>query len=199
MADRTRRATAERETRETCITVEVDLDGTGRSEVSTGVGFLDHMLDLLARHSAMDIVCRAEGDLEVDAHHTTEDVAIVLGGAFREALGEKKGISRFAGARVPMEESLCAVALDLSGRGSLHYNVTFPSQKVGQFDVELVEEFLNAFCVNGGVNMHVDLVRGGNSHHVAECIFKATARALRQAVQVDPRRADDVPSTKGVL
>ncbi|MFO7957305.1 MAG: imidazoleglycerol-phosphate dehydratase HisB [Candidatus Brocadiia bacterium] len=199
MGEQTRRATAERETRETSISVEIDLDGTGRAHVSTGVGFLDHMLDLLAKHSGIDLTCRAEGDLEVDSHHTTEDVGIVLGQALEEALGEKKGISRFADARVPMEESLCAVALDLSGRGSLNFNVTFPSQKVGQFDVELVEEFLNAFCVNGGINMHVDLVRGGNSHHVAESVFKGVARALRQAVRVDPGLAGDVPSTKGVL
>jgi imidazoleglycerol-phosphate dehydratase len=199
MGEQTRRATAKRETRETSISVEIDLDGTGRAHVSTGVGFLDHMLDLLAKHSGIDLTCRAEGDLEVDSHHTTEDVGIVLGQALEEALGEKKGISRFADARVPMEESLCAVALDLSGRGSLSFNVAFPSQKVGQFDVELVEEFLNAFCVNGGINMHVDLVRGGNSHHVAESVFKGVARALRQAVRVDPGLAGDVPSTKGVL
>ncbi|MFW6119101.1 MAG: imidazoleglycerol-phosphate dehydratase HisB [Planctomycetota bacterium] len=199
MGEQTRRATERRETRETSISVEIDLDGTGQSHVSTGVGFLDHMLDLLAKHSGIDLTCRAEGDLEVDSHHTTEDVGIVLGQAFERALGEKKGISRFADARVPMEESLCVVALDLSGRGSLRFEVTFPSQKVGQFDVELVEEFLNAFCVNGGINMHVDLVRGGNSHHVAESVFKGVARALRQAVRVDPRFSGDIPSTKGVL
>jgi len=199
MGNQSRRASAERETRETTISVEVVLDGSGQSRTSTGVGFLDHMLDLLAKHSGMNLTCQGRGDLEVDAHHTTEDVGIVLGQALREALGEKRGITRFADARVPMEESLCAVGLDLSGRGSLYFDVVFTSEKIGPFDVELVEEFLRAFCVNGGINMHVDLVRGSNSHHIAESIFKATARALRRAVQIDPRLPDDVPSTKGVL
>ncbi len=199
MSEQDRRAVVERETRETAIHAELALDGAGRAEVSTGVGFLDHMLELLTRHGLFDLACRASGDLEVDAHHTTEDVGIVLGKALAEALGEKRGIARFGQARVPMEESLVAVALDLSGRGLLSYNVRFPSQKVGEFDVELVGEFLHAFCLNGGVTMHVDLVRGDNSHHIAESAFKGVARALRQAVEIDPRQAGEVPSTKGVL
>ncbi len=199
MADQTRRATVGRTTAETSITAELDLDGTGESEVATGVGFLDHMLDLLTRHAGFDLTCRAEGDLEVDAHHTTEDAGIVLGQALAEALGEKRGIRRFGDARVPMEDSLCAVGLDLSGRGSLHFEVEFPSQKVGEFDVELVEEFLRAFCAHGGINAHMDVLRGTNSHHVAEAIFKGTARALRRAVSIDPRASGEVPSTKGVL
>ncbi len=194
-----RRARAERKTRETAIAVEVGLDGTGACEVDTGVGFLDHMLELLGKHAAFDLTCRAQGDLRVDAHHTTEDVGIVLGTAFGEALGDKRGISRFGDARVPMEDSLCHVALDLSGRGHLCYRAEFPSATIGQFDVELVREFLHAFCLNGGVNMHVDVVRGSNSHHVAESIFKAAARALRTAVAVDARLQGEVPSTKGLL
>ena len=194
-----RRAVAERKTRETAIRVELALDGTGLSEVVTGIGFLDHMLDLLARHGLFDLCCQAAGDLKVDAHHTTEDVGIVLGKAFAEALGDKRGITRFADARVPMEDSLTEVAVDVGGRGLLNYNVQFPSPKVGDFDVELVREFLHAFCLNAGITMHVDLVRGNNSHHIAESIFKGAARALRTAVAIDPRAAGEVPSTKGVL
>ncbi len=199
MSQDTRQARAERKTRETFIYVELTLDGSGRCQIATGVGFLDHMLELLCRHAGFDLTIRAEGDLEVDAHHTTEDVAIVLGRALADALGEKKGITRFADARVPMEESLCEVGLDISGRGFLAFNVTFPTAKVGEFDVELVEEFLHALCLNAGLSMHVDLVRGTNSHHIAESVFKATARALRRAVAIDPRNAGEVPSTKGVL
>lgn len=199
MSETKRTATAERKTSETAIRVELNLDGAGQGRISTGIGFLDHMLDLLARHACFDLVCEAAGDLGVDAHHTTEDVGIVLGGAFAQALGEKKGIRRFAEARVPMEDSLAAVALDISGRGLLNFNAAFPTAKVGEFDVELVREFLHAFCLNAAVTMHVDLVRGNNSHHIAEAIFKAVARALRAAVEIDPRRADEVPSTKGVL
>jgi imidazoleglycerol-phosphate dehydratase len=199
MGGESRRASAERKTRETAIAVEIELDGTGACEIATGVGFLDHMLELLGKHATFDLTCRAKGDLHVDAHHTTEDVGIVLGTAFGEALGDKRGISRFADARVPMEDSLCHVALDLSGRGYLSYRAEFPSATVGQFDVELVREFLHAFCLNGGVNMHVDVVRGSNSHHVAESIFKAVGRALKSAVAVDARLGGQVPSTKGVL
>ncbi|MHC5034558.1 MAG: imidazoleglycerol-phosphate dehydratase HisB [Planctomycetota bacterium] len=199
MNDRERRAVAERKTHETSIRVELTLDGAGVSEIATGVGFLDHMLDLLTRHGLFDLQCKASGDLDVDAHHTTEDVGIVLGTAFAEALGDKRGIARFADARVPMEDSLAAIGLDLSGRGHLVYNVKFPSDKVGDFDVELVEEFLRAFCLNAGITLHVDLVRGNNSHHIAESVFKGTARALRAAVAIDPRLAGQVPSTKGVL
>jgi len=175
MAENERSASAERKTRETSIRVELSLDGTGQCQAAT------------------------EGDLEVDAHHSTEDVGIVLGTALGDALGDKRGITRFGDARVPMEESLAAVALDLSGRGSLSYQAEFPTHKVGEFDVELVEEFLHAFCLNGGITMHVDVVRGHNSHHIAEAIFKAVARALRTAVAIDPRAAGEVPSTKGIL
>ncbi|KPK66015.1 MAG: imidazoleglycerol-phosphate dehydratase [Planctomycetes bacterium SM23_32] len=194
-----RRAVVERRTRETSIRVELSLDGTGVSEIATGIGFLDHMLDLLTQHGLLDLTCRAEGDLHVDAHHTTEDVGIVLGQAFAEALGEKRGITRFADARVPMEDSLTCVALDVSGRGLLNYNVEFPASKIGAFDVELVREFLHAFCLNAGITMHVDLVRGDNCHHIAESLFKGAARALRAALAIDPRMAGEVPSTKGVL
>ena len=148
---------------------------------------------------AVLLACTAAGDLKVDAHHTTEDVGIVLGAAFADSLGEKRGITRFGDARVPMEDSLAAVAVDLSGRGMLCYEVAFPAHKVGEFDVELVQEFLQAFCTNAGVNMHVDLVRGTNGHHIAEAVFKAVARALRAAVGIDPRLHGEVPSTKGVL
>ncbi len=199
MCERARSARAERRTRETFICVELTLDGPGRCEVSTGIGFLNHMLELLCKQAGFDLTVEAEGDLEVDAHHTTEDVGIVLGGALADALGDKKGITRFADARVPMEDSLCEVGLDISGRGYLAFEVTFPSARVGEFDVELVEEFLHALCLNAGLTMHVDLIRGSNSHHVAESIFKAVARALRAAVAIDPGHADEVPSTKGML
>jgi imidazoleglycerol-phosphate dehydratase len=199
MSKKGRSASAERTTKETSVRVELTLDGTGTSQVNTGIGFLDHMLDLLARHGRFDLTCRAEGDLKVDAHHTTEDAGIVLGKAFAEALGDKRGIGRFGDARVPMEDSLCAVAVDISGRGFLSYNAEFPAQKVGEFDVELVEEFLRAFCSNAGINVHVDVVRGTNTHHVAEAIFKALARALRAAVAIDPGLGGEVPSTKGTL
>lgn len=199
MSENERRAVVERKTRETSIRIELSLDGTGLAEVSTGIGFLDHMLDLLARHGLFDLRCEASGDLEVDAHHTTEDLGITLGQAFAQALGDKRGITRFGDARVPMEDSLAAVALDVSGRGLLSYSVRFPAPKTGEFDVELVREFLHAFCLNAGVTMHVDLVRGSNTHHIAESIFKGTARALRTAVAIDPRTAGEIPSTKGVL
>ncbi|MHC4480622.1 MAG: imidazoleglycerol-phosphate dehydratase HisB [Planctomycetota bacterium] len=199
MSEEQRRATAERKTRETQIRIELTLDGAGTSEIATGIGFLDHMLDLLTRHALFDLRCQASGDLQVDAHHTTEDVGIVLGDAFARALGDKRGIARFGQARVPMEDCLTAIALDVSGRGHLSYDVQFPSSKVGEFDVELVQEFLHAFCLNAGLTLHVDLVRGNNAHHIAESIFKGTARALRAAVTIDPRLAGQVPSTKGVL
>lgn len=199
MRPQERQAVAERKTRETSVRIQLSLDGTGSSEVATGVAFLDHMLDLLTRHGLFDLRCQASGDLKVDAHHTTEDVGIVLGKAFAEALGDKRGISRFGDARVPMEESLAAVAVDVSGRGLLSYDVQFPSPKVGDFDVELVREFLHAFCLNARTTVHVDLVHGTNSHHIAESIFKGLARALRTAATIDPRRVGQVPSTKGVL
>ena len=199
MTEPRRTAGAERTTRETTVRVELDLDGAGEGDVATGVGFLDHMLELLARHSGFDLVCRATGDVQVDAHHTTEDIAIVLGKVFAEALGDKAGITRFADVSLPMEDSLAKVALDISGRGLLDFNVKFPTPKVGDFDVELVEEFWHAFCLNAAVTMHVDLVRGNNSHHIAEAVFKGAARALRAAVAIDPRLGGRIPSTKGVL
>ena len=199
MTQTPRRAAVERKTRETAIRIELGLDGTGRSEVSTGIGFLDHMLELWTRHGLFDLECEASGDLHVDAHHTAEDVGIVLGQAFGKALGDKRGITRFADARVPMEASLAVVAVDISGRGLLSYDVTFPAQKIGEFDVELVREFLHAFCMNAAITVHVEVPRGDNSHHIAEAVFKGFARALRAAVEADPRQAGEVPSTKGVL
>ena len=199
MGKQKRTATAERTTRETSVRAELSLDGSGKAAVNTPVGFLNHMLELLARHARFDITVEAGGDVEVDAHHTTEDVGIVLGDALREALGDKAGIVRFADARVPMQDSLVAVALDLSGRPLLIFNAQFPTDKVGEFDVELVAEFLQAFSNHGGLNLHVDLIRGTNSHHVAEAVFKATARALRAAATIDPQAAGEVPSTKGTL
>ena len=199
MTEEGRRASAERQTRETTISTELNLDGTGRSQIDTGVGFLNHMLELLAKHALFDVTIQARGDLDVDPHHTTEDVGIVLGDVLCQALGDKAGVTRFADARCPMQESLASVALDVSGRPYLSYNVGFPTQKVGEFDVELVAEFLHAFCTHGGLNMHVDVIRGENSHHIAEAIFKALARALRQAVRIDSRAAGQIPSTKGTL
>jgi imidazoleglycerol-phosphate dehydratase len=199
MAERKRIARSERKTRETSVCVELCLDGKGKCETKTGVGFLDHMLELLARHARFDLKVSASGDLNVDAHHTTEDVGIVLGEAFKEALGDKAGIVRFADACVPMQDSLASVAVDLSGRPLLSFNAKFPAEKVGEFDVELVGEFLLAFATNAGLTLHVDVVRGENTHHVVEAIFKAVARTLRAAVAIDPEARGEVPSTKGRL
>jgi imidazoleglycerol-phosphate dehydratase len=199
MANEQRTATVERTTRETSIRLTLSLEGRGRGEIATPVGFLNHMLELFARHGRFDLSVQASGDVAVDAHHTVEDVGIVLGQAFIRALGDKKGIVRFADARVPMQDSLAAVAVDVSGRPELVYNAAYPAQKIGEFDVELVEEFLRAFCNNALLTLHVDVVRGSNSHHIAEAIFKATARALRQAAAIDPQAAGEVPSTKGRL
>jgi len=194
-----RKASGSRETRETRVSVELNLDGSGESNIETGVGFLNHMLELLAKHARLDVRVEATGDLDVDPHHTTEDVGIVFGDVFRQALGDKAGIVRFADARVPMQDSLAVVALDVSGRTYLSCNADFPTAKVGEFDVELVAEFLQAFCTHAGLNMHVDVVRGENSHHISEAIFKALARALRCAVSEDPQAAGEIPSTKGTL
>ena len=199
MAHAPRIGKTERTTRETSISLSIALDGAGKSDVQTGVGFLNHMLELLARHARFDLDVRATGDTDVDAHHTTEDVGIVLGTALAEALGDKKGITRFANARMPMQESLAEAAVDICGRAFLSFNVEFPTPKVGEFDVELVSEFLQAFVSNAGVTLHVDLIRGGNSHHIAEAVFKSLARALRSAVAIDPNAAGEVPSTKGAL
>lgn len=194
-----RRASIRRETSETRITATVDLDGTGTARVATGIGFLDHMLAALARHGMLDIELAAEGDLHVDAHHTTEDTAIVLGQAVAKALGEKRGIRRYGAATVPMDEALAEAAVDISGRPYLAWNVTFPTMKVGEMDTELFVEWFRAFASNAGITLHVTLRAGANSHHIAEACFKALARALRQAVEPDPRAAGTIPSTKGSL
>lgn len=194
-----RRASIQRATSETRIEAEIDLDGTGEARIATGVGFLDHMLTTLARHGAIDIVLRAEGDLHVDCHHTTEDTGIVLGRAVAEALGERRGIRRFGAATIPMDEALVEVAIDLSGRPFLAWEVTFPTQKVGDMDTELFLEWFRAFATNAGVTLHVRHKAGKNSHHIAEACFKALARALREAAERDPRTGGAVPSTKGSL
>ncbi|NQT86658.1 imidazoleglycerol-phosphate dehydratase HisB [bacterium] len=193
-----RTATESRKTNETDITLSLDLDGTGATSVSTGVGFLDHMLDLLGKHSLIDLDIQAAGDTHVDAHHTVEDVGICLGRALASALGDKSGIRRFAAASVPMDEALAEVSLDISGRPFLVFGVDFPTEKTGEFDVQLSEEFLRAVATNAGFTLHVSAPYGKNTHHVAEAVFKAVARALRHAVESDPR-VQGVPSTKGTL
>jgi len=195
---RQRTATVRRKTAETNIELTLSLDGTGNVDVQTGVGFFDHMLTILGRHGLFDLKIRAEGDLDVDAHHTVEDVGICLGRALQEALGDKVGISRYGSMTLPMEETLATVAVDLSGRIAFVYKAAFPSQKIGNFDVELVEVFWQAVAANALMNLHVLVHYGSNSHHVSEGIFKATARALRAAVAVDPRQTG-VPSSKGTL
>ena len=194
-----RRAEISRETKETKIRLALSLDGTGKSSARTGVGFFDHMLDLLARHSLIDMSVDAKGDLEVDAHHTVEDVGIVLGQAIEKALGDKRGIYRYGWAIVPMDESLAQVAVDLSGRPAFVFKVDFPRDTIGEFPVELVEEFWKSVATNARMNLHVSVPYGTNNHHISEAIFKATAKALRQAVSNDPRNSDAVPSTKGSL
>ena len=193
-----RTARVERKTSETDIELELSLDGDGRSQIATGVGFFDHMLTLLARHAALDLTVKAAGDLEVDQHHTVEDVGICLGRAMNEALGERAGIRRFGHFTLPMEETLVTAAVDLGGRAYFVFEADFPTAKIGEFDSELVADFWQAFSSNALCNLHIILHHGRNSHHVAEGIFKATARALRMAVEPDPR-ISDVPSTKGVL
>ena len=194
-----RSASITRKTNETDITVMVDLDGTGTSEVETGIGFFDHMLDQLARHSLIDMHIRAKGDLHIDDHHTVEDTGIAIGQALREALGEKRGISRYGQCALPMDDTLVNCALDLSGRPWLAWNVPMTAAKIGTFDTELVREFFQALSTHGGITLHVDLIRGLNSHHIAEAAFKSVARALRAAVEQDPRKGHAVPSTKGTL
>ncbi len=194
-----RAATIKRKTSETGVEVSVDLDGTGKADVKTGVGFFDHMLDLLARHSRIDLTVRADGDLHVDFHHTTEDVGIALGQAVRKALGDMAGITRYASLYMPMDETLTRVALDVSGRPVLVFKAAFPSQKIGEFDTELVREWFQAFAMNAGVTLHVETLYGDNSHHIAESCFKGLARALRVALAIDPRNAGEIPSTKGQL
>jgi len=194
-----RRASLARATSETDIRLTLDLDGTGMAEVATGVGFLDHMLTALARHALLDLSVAAKGDLHIDDHHTTEDVGIVLGQAVRQALGDKRGIRRFGHALLPMDEALAEAAIDISGRPFLAWSVPFQRPKIGSFDTELVEEFFRAFAFNAGLTLHVTLKAGSNAHHVAEACFKAVARALRMAVEPDPRAAGAIPSTKGSL
>jgi imidazoleglycerol-phosphate dehydratase len=192
-------ATLSRATSETEITVSLDLDGSGKADIATGIGFLDHMLTALARHSLIDLSVRAKGDLHIDFHHTTEDVGIVLGTAIARALGDKRGIRRFGQALVPMDEALAEAAIDISGRPFLVWSASFPRDKVGEMDTELFEEFFRAFAMNALLALHVTARAGSNAHHIAEACFKATARALRMAVEHDPRIGDAIPSTKGAL
>ncbi|SEN59493.1 imidazoleglycerol-phosphate dehydratase [Gemmobacter aquatilis] len=194
-----RKAEITRRTAETDINVTVNLDGSGRYDVKTGVGFFDHMLDQLARHSLIDITLSAKGDLHIDDHHTVEDCGIAIGQALTQALADKRGIRRYGECSLPMDDAQVHCALDLSGRPFLVWNVPFPTQKIGSFDTELVREFFQALATHGGITLHLDLRHGVNSHHIAEAAFKATARALRLAVEVDPRKADAIPSTKGML
>lgn len=194
-----RRATISRKTAETQIEVTLDLDGSGRYDNETGVGFFDHMLDQLSRHSLIDLTIRAAGDLHVDDHHTVEDTGIAIGQALVQALGDKKGIRRYGRFHLAMDDAQVAAALDLSGRAYLVWNVDFPTEKIGSFDTQLVREFFQALSTHGGVTMHIDRIHGFNSHHIAEAAFKAVARALREAVEPDPRMAGVLPSTKGAL
>jgi imidazoleglycerol-phosphate dehydratase len=188
-----------RKTLETDITLTLSLDGSGKADIATGIGFLDHMLTALTRHALLDLTLRATGDLHIDFHHTTEDVGIVLGQAVAQALGERRGITRFGHAMIPMDEALAEVAIDLSGRPFLAWDVTFAQPKIGEMDTELFEEFFRALAFNALLTLHVARRAGHNAHHVAEACFKATARALRMAVTLDPRIGDAVPSTKGAL
>lgn len=194
-----RTSTITRQTTETDISVTLNLDGTGTYDNQTGVGFFDHMLDQLARHSLIDITVRCTGDLHIDDHHTVEDVGIALGQALTAALGDKRGIVRYGACLLPMDDALVRTALDLSARPYLIWNVTLPTPKIGAFDTELVREFFTALATHGGITLHVDMLHGINSHHIAEATFKSVARALRMAVETDPRKADAIPSTKGAL
>jgi len=194
-----RQTTISRSTAETNITVEINLDGTGTYDNQTGIGFFDHMLDQLARHSLIDMKISGEGDLHIDDHHTVEDVGITLGQALSKALGDKRGIRRYGACLLPMDDALVRTALDLSARPFLIWNVDLPTSKIGTFDTELVREFFQALSTHGGITLHVDILHGFNSHHIAEAAFKSVARALREAVEVDPRKSGDIPSTKGAL
>jgi imidazoleglycerol-phosphate dehydratase len=200
MAQQTsRQGKVERKTKETEIAVAVDLDGTGRSEIETGIGFLDHMLDQLSRHSLIDLKVKAKGDLHIDFHHTTEDTGICIGEAVSQALGDRKGIRRWGEATVPMDETLTRVALDASNRPYLIWKVNFSKPKLGEMDTELFKEWFQAFAQNAGLTLHIENLYGENNHHIVESCFKGLARALRQAIEIDPRKSDAVPSTKGVL
>jgi imidazoleglycerol-phosphate dehydratase len=194
-----RKGQVARKTKETDIAVAVAIDGSGRSEIATGIGFLDHMLDLLARHSRMDLTVKASGDLHIDDHHTAEDVGIALGQAVKQALGDMKGITRYADVHLPMDEALTRVAIDVSGRPFLVLKVKFGRDKIGTFDTELVNEWFQAFAMNAGITLHVETLYGSNDHHISESCFKGLARALRTAFAIDPRAANEIPSTKGSL
>ena len=194
-----RTGTVDRKTKETSISVAVDLDGSGRSQISTGIGFLDHMLDQLSRHSLMDLKVEAKGDLHIDFHHTTEDTGICIGEAVAKALGDRTGIRRWGEATVPMDETLTRVALDASNRPYLIWKVSFSKPKLGEMDTELFKEWFQAFAQNAGLTLHIENLYGENNHHIVESCFKGLARALRQAIEIDPRKSDAVPSTKGVL
>lgn len=194
-----RSATVERTTKETHIKVEVNLDGTGVYKISTGIGFLDHMMEQLSRHSLMDLAISAKGDLHIDGHHTTEDVAIAIGQAVSQALGERRGITRYGEATIPMDETLSRVALDLSGRPYFIWKVNFTKPKLGEMDTELFREWFQAFAFNAGATLHVENLYGENNHHIVESCYKALARSLRAAIAIDPRKSGDIPSTKGQL
>jgi imidazoleglycerol-phosphate dehydratase len=194
-----RHASLHRKTRETEITASLALDGTGTAQVKTGVGFLDHMLDLFARHALFDLTLDVAGDLHIDQHHSVEDSAIVLGQVFAKALGEKRGITRYASLYLPMDETLTRICVDVSGRPFLVFKTAFPAQKIGDFDTELVQEWFQAFAMQAGITLHIETLYGTNSHHIAESAFKGLARGLRQAIALDPREAGRVPSTKGIL
>lgn len=194
-----RTATIERKTKETEISVSLDLDGNGNYDVSTGVGFLDHMLEQLSRHSLMDLTMKAKGDLHIDFHHTTEDTGIAIGEAFSKALGDRKGITRYASALIPMDETLTRVAIDISNRPYLIWKVDFTKPKLGDMDTELFKEWFQAFAQAAGITLHVENLYGENNHHIVESCYKGLARSLRDGIAIDPRKADEVPSTKGVL
>lgn len=194
-----RSASISRRTAETDVSVSLGLDGTGKATISTGVGFFDHMLELFARHGLFDVEAKVTGDLHVDHHHTVEDTGIALGQAFAQALGDKRGIARYADIHLPMDEALTRVSIDISGRPFLVFRTTFKAEKIGQFDTELVREWFQAFAMNAGITLHVETLYGDNAHHIAESCFKGLARALRKAVAVDPREEGRIPSTKGSL
>ncbi len=194
-----RSANITRTTKETDISLQLDIDGVGTTEIDTGIAFFDHMLDAFGRHGLFSLSVKAKGDIEVDAHHTVEDVGIVLGQAFAQAMGEKRGINRFASQYLPMDETLVLAAVDISGRGQLHWDVDVPLCLLGQFDTSLAKEFFIAFATNAGVTLHVRMLAGENAHHIVEACFKAVGRAMCQALEVNPRIADQLPSTKGML
>ena len=194
-----RTARVERSTKETSISVEVNLDGTGKYDISTGIGFLDHMLEQLSRHSLIDLTVKAKGDLHIDFHHTTEDTGLAIGKAVADALGERVGITRFGSALSPMDETLTRVAIDVSGRPFLVFKATFKRHKIGSFDTELVQEWFQAFAMNAGITLHVENLYGSNDHHISESCFKGLARVLRAAIAIDPLAKDEIPSTKGSL